>query len=58
MLVIFIMLMGGCISCAVAAGKQRSALGWFVIGALFPLLGIILAVVLPPGSDPNVDQLR
>jgi hypothetical protein len=38
----------GCISADLASGKHRDALGWFFIGFLFPLLGVILAIVLPP----------
>jgi hypothetical protein len=56
-MLIVIMLVGGLVSCLVAANKQRNAVGWFCIGALFPLLGIILAVSLPPGGDPSPKQL-
>lgn len=50
-MLIMIMLLGGMISAVVASGKNRNAIGWFVIGALFPLLGVILAIVLP-GNPP------
>jgi hypothetical protein len=34
------------IACAaIAAGKGRSPVGWFFIGLIFPILGIVLAVV-------------
>ncbi len=40
--------LAGCISADIASAKHRDALGWFFIGFLFPLLGVILAIVLPP----------
>jgi hypothetical protein len=40
--------------CAVLApGKRRSAVGWFCIGFLIPLIGVILILVLQPLPDPN-----
>ncbi len=58
MLLITIMLLGGCFSAMLAAPKNRNPFGWFAIGALFPLIGIILATVLPPNpSALDVPQL-
>lgn len=54
-MLIVIMLVGGLVSCLVAANKQRNPIGWFFIGALFPLLGIILSIVLPPGGDRTLE---
>jgi len=56
MALILIMLAGAAISCAVAAGKNRNALGWFFIGFLFPLLGVILAIVLPPAQRLEIPR--
>ena len=50
MIVLVICLLGGVICSLLAAGKQRSPVGWFVIGFLLPLIGLILAIVLPPGD--------
>ncbi|HEX4450363.1 MAG TPA: SHOCT domain-containing protein, partial [Kofleriaceae bacterium] len=44
-------IIGGFISAFIASGKRRSAAGWFVIGFLLPLIGIILAIVLPAGTN-------
>lgn len=43
-----IAIISGCVTAIVAGEKRRSALGWFAIGALWPLLGLILALALPP----------
>jgi len=37
----------GAISAIVAAGKNRSAAGWFFGGVMLGPLGIVLALVLP-----------
>ena len=50
-IVIILSLFAG-VTAAIAAGKNRNPLGWFAIGFLFPLLGIILASVLPPNPTP------
>lgn len=48
-------LIGGTISAAIAPTKNRNPLGWFVIGFLLPLIGLILILVLPDGEDGLVD---
>ncbi len=45
----------GIICALVAHGKGRSAIGWFVIGFIAPLLGIILVFVLP---DQKANERR
>ena len=45
-------LLGGIISAALASTKRRSVVGWFVIGALIPVIGLILILVLP---SPSLD---
>jgi hypothetical protein len=49
----------GGVTCAfIASNKRRSAIGWFVIGFLLPLIGVILAIVLPSGAnDLEVDAM-
>ncbi len=47
-MLLFIMILGGVITSVVTAGKGRNALGWFFIGALFPLPGVIIACTLKP----------
>ena len=46
-------LFGGVICAVLAPGKRRSAAGWFCIGFLIPLIGVILILVLQPLPDPN-----
>ncbi len=39
------------IICAIVAGsKQRNPIGWFFVGFLIPLIGLILVIALPPGE--------
>ncbi len=58
---IIVGLIAGGITAALASGKNRSPVGWFFIGFLFPLLGLILVLVLPKGEgsgglvDPSLD---
>ncbi len=52
-MLLFIMILGGVITSVVAAGKGRSAVGWFFIGALFPLPGVIIACTLKPEPNPE-----
>ncbi len=40
----------GLICALLASGKQRNPIGWFVIGFLLPLIGLILVIVLPSNS--------
>ena len=47
-LVLFLIILGAVVCPIIASGKNRSALGWFFIGLLFPVLGMILIAVLPP----------
>ena len=43
--------LAGVVCAVVANGKGRNAVAWFAIGFLLPLLGIILALVLPAERD-------
>lgn len=43
----------GVVTAIIAAGKGRSAIGWFFIGALFPIIGLILAIVV---SNPSEEK--
>ncbi len=56
MIILFIALLGGVICSVIAAARRRSALGWFVIGFLFPVIGLILILVLPP--SPMFDEAQ
>lgn len=49
-----IMFLGAIISAVVASSKNRNAIGWFFVGGLFPLLGVILAIVLPANPAQEV----
>jgi XYPPX repeat (two copies) len=53
MIYLVVGLIGGAICAALAPGKRRSAGGWFCIGFLIPLIGVILILVLQPLPDPN-----
>lgn len=37
---------------AIASGKGRSGFGWFIIGALLSLIGLIIIVCLPSLKPP------
>lgn len=52
MLYIIVGLLGGVICSLIAPTKRRNILGWFVIGFLMPVIGIILLLVLPTEPDP------
>lgn len=47
MILLFVALVGGLISSVIAAARNRSGVAWFLIGFLFPLLGLILVLVMP-----------
>ncbi len=49
------MVVFGFICAAVAAGRGRSAVGWFFVGFFFSCLGLILLLVLP---DPRKEEAR
>jgi len=53
MLIIFIMLIGGTLTAAIASSKGRSGLTWFILGALLPLPGVIAACCVK--SEPKLD---
>jgi hypothetical protein len=59
---IIIGLIFGAICAAIASGKQRSPVGWFAIGFLIPLIGLILILVLDAPAavqgSSDVDQLE
>lgn len=60
MLALMVGLAGGLICSIIASGKRRNRVGWFVIGFLLPLIGVILLLVLPPGAgglDPDAALL-
>ena len=45
---IALMIVFGCITASMAAKKNRSGLGWFFVGALFGLIGVLVAHVATP----------
>lgn len=51
MAILLICFIAGVICAIIASGKRRNPVGWFVIGFLLPLIGVILVLVLPPGSS-------
>lgn len=50
-----IMVVFGAICAAIASGRGRSPVGWFLIGFIAPCLGLILVLVLP---DMKIQQER
>ena len=59
---LIIALIGGGLCAALAVEKNRSPLGWFFIGFLLPLIGIILMFVLPsekhePSRESELDAV-
>lgn len=53
MLILFIMILGGFLSAAIASSKGRSGVTWFFVGAFFPLPAVIIACVMK--STPKLD---
>lgn len=47
----FIAIGGGLIASAIAQNKGRDSTGWFIIGFLLPLIGILLAAVMSPNRE-------
>jgi Short C-terminal domain len=39
--------LGGILCSVIAVSRRRSGIGWFVIGFLIPIIGLILILVLP-----------
>ncbi|MDF1626999.1 MAG: zinc ribbon domain-containing protein [Parvibaculaceae bacterium] len=50
MIFVLIWLACGLLSAFIASGKNRNPIGWFFIGAIFGVFGLIAALVV---SDPN-----
>jgi hypothetical protein len=50
MIYLVVGLIGGVLASVLASGKKRNPIGWFVIGFLLPLIGLILILVLPNGD--------
>ena len=42
----------------IAAKKNRSFLGWFIIGLIIPLIGFILILVIPEGKPLEEDTKK
>lgn len=54
MFVLVIMITGALIASYIASGKQRSVLGWAALGALFPLIAILIVASLPSVAKPSL----
>lgn len=48
MLILIIALIFGVVGAVIASGRGRNAFGWFILCFLFPLIGLILLLLLPP----------
>lgn len=53
-LLLLITIVGGLGAAGMAVTRGRNPLGWFLFGALFPVLGILLALVLPEVLPPHL----
>jgi hypothetical protein len=51
---LFVALIGGIVCGGIAVSRGRSGVGWFVIGFLIPVIGLILILVLP--KPPSLDD--
>ena len=47
-------LLAGVSSAVLARAKHRSVVGWFAIGTLFPLIGVVMILVLPSTRMPLI----
>jgi hypothetical protein len=54
MFILFIMLIGGTLSAAIASSKGRSGVMWFMLGALLPLPGLIAACCVKGEPKPDL----
>lgn len=46
-IVLVLAVLFGIVTAAIASGRGRNGLGWFFIGALLGIFGVIIAAVLP-----------
>lgn len=44
------------ITAFIAARKDRSFIGWLIIGLILPIVGFILILVLPEGQPSSEEQ--
>ena len=42
----------------IAARKNRSFIGWLIIGLIIPLIGLIMILVLPEGKPLNEEEVK
>jgi hypothetical protein len=50
---LLIALIAGCITGYTASSKGRSGITWFIIGFLFPLIGLLIALGMKPNEEPR-----
>ena len=48
-----ICVISGIACAAIASGKARSAVGWFILGFMFPVVALILILVIGEGDGPR-----
>lgn len=51
MLFIILATVGAFVSAIVAAGKNRSAVGWAALGFFFPVIGMVAILCLPAAKS-------
>lgn len=54
---VVVALVGGFVSGSIASGKGLSFGGYFILGALLPLIGVIVAAAATPAVSPGLMQL-
>ena len=58
MFYLFIGSLFGMVCSGIAVGKQRSALGWFLIGFFFNVIGLIVVLVIDPPIETMLKSQR
>ncbi|QPG45119.1 MULTISPECIES: hypothetical protein [unclassified Rhodococcus (in: high G+C Gram-positive bacteria)] len=48
----------GVIAANIASNKHRSVGGFLLLGFLFPVLGVVVSILVPPGTPPAPAGMR
>ncbi|SPN74046.1 hypothetical protein C10C_0909 [Chlamydia serpentis] len=56
-ILLFYMILG-CLSAYIADKKNRNVIGWFLAGAFFGFIGLIILLLLPARQNNSSDKLR
>lgn len=53
-MLVLICILGGFIAAVIAAAKNRNAIGWGLMGALLPLIAVLILIASPAIPPPEV----